>query len=806
MKKKPNFLKNIFPAELKEISRRRKQSGLPDNKIDKAPAPSSELGLIGLALSGGGIRSATFSLGIIQGFLKKKVFRFVDYLSTVSGGGYLGSCISSLLNTRGEVDTLFKDTADADVIKHLRNSSNYLAPPGLLNKLRLPLVIIRGIFLVSFLIMPVIIAAVIGTEILNEILYPYIPDNANFHVYLLGLAAILSVLFILYPFAMKAFGDRWKKRNQFELIMTGCFGLMIFLLVLFPMLKIIGDTVNYSIADLLDKLGKLFENPHVKWGIIGFLIVIALLLFTKLKIMLIRMIVGFLGPAIAIAIYIFLCIFFIESPFIDSDYEKYLPEKTGQQITLKKTEELNETPAYKSFIKMLKNQKLIDKAPDEIQIEKANAGKWVVCIEEDKEVNRFDILKKSGYLFIPVCSITKGHASWTLYLIGMAIFIFNFLFIDANMISLNGFYRDRLSKAYLFQNDNNKKNDNDNDDIVSNDGQKISKLNDENSIAPYHLINTALNVPKSSDRDLRGRDTDFFTFSKHYSGSEITGYCKTEDMEKKDPHVNLGTAMAISGAAAAPEMGTMGMSQFTFIMTLLNIRLNYWVPNPSYIVRGKFMHRFTGPGYLLKEAIRDLSEKSKKVYLSDGGHIENSAIYQLLKRRCGLIIAVDVEGDPNMRFKGLSTLMRYAKIDMGIDIDIDLKKIYKNEEGLSKEHWTVGKITYPNKTGDREDSETGYLLYIKSSLKGDENEYIKAYRREHPIFPHQSTADQFFTETQFEVYRALGEKIADGILNDLEKDKLESVNSPEDFIVCIEENYRRKRNEDNSRQRRTGKG
>ena len=51
-------------------------------------------------------------------------------------------------------------------------------------------------------------------------------------------------------------------------------------------------------------------------------------------------------------------------------------------------------------------------------------------------------------------------------------------------------------------------------------------------------------------------------------------------------------------------------------------------------------------------------------------------------------------------------------------------------------------------------------MYIKSSLTGDETEYIRAYRRQNQTFPHQTTADQFFDETQFECYRALGEHIA----------------------------------------------
>ena len=93
---KEPFLQDVFPAELEEINKRRQELHLPHVPSDCAP--STKLGLVGLALSGGGIRSATFHLGVIQALAKHGLLKTVDYLSTVSGGGYIGSCLSSLLN------------------------------------------------------------------------------------------------------------------------------------------------------------------------------------------------------------------------------------------------------------------------------------------------------------------------------------------------------------------------------------------------------------------------------------------------------------------------------------------------------------------------------------------------------------------------------------------------------------------------------------------------------------------------------------------------------------------------------------
>lgn len=140
---------------------------------------------------------------------------------------------------------------------------------------------------------------------------------------------------------------------------------------------------------------------------------------------------------------------------------------------------------------------------------------------------------------------------------------------------------------------------------------------------------------------------------------------------------------------------------------------------------------------------------SRFVNVSDGGHIENLGVYSLLERRCALIIAVDGEADPHMAFPSLIRLLRYARIDLGITIDIDVARIRALAEGYHGAHWTVGRIDYG-------DGETGVLCYLKLSLTGDERLDVLAYQAGSPAFPHESTAEQFFSEEQFEAYRALG--------------------------------------------------
>ena len=536
----------------------------------------------------------------------------------------------------------------------------------------------------------------------------------------------------------------------------------------------------------------------------------------------------------------------------------------------------------------------------------------------------------------------------------VVIWIFCRLTVDVNLTSIHGLYRDRLASAYLVGVDS--KGDVDIEEDI--DLQEIGRY-EAGSTAPYHLINVALNLQGSKDIAIRERNSDFFIFSKRFIGSERTGYCRSENMEQVYPQIDLGTAMAISAAAASPNMGRGTNPLMVAFMTLLNVRLGFWIPNPgrleNYLLdkkyvpaepkqldfandvfpneleeikrrreqaylpdemppiddkkenepttghklvgigfsgggirsatfnlgiaqalhkRGIFDHidymstvsgggylgssisalmryktnpfsetagtvsvetaspdgklvRITGtksedtheyryseyaeldesivtgakvkagqrllkretgprrvslmeslkwrvrPGALWREMMSMLDETHKWVNLSDGGHIENLAGIELLRRRCKYIIIGDGEADPNLHFNGLATLIRYARIDLGVDVDIDPDGIRVDkseaavEKGIdnrSREHWAVGEITYPPDKARGYEKETGYLLYLKSSFSGDEGEVIKEYRHRHPDFPHQSTADQFFDENQFEAYRALGQHIGEQAL------------------------------------------
>ena len=78
----------VFAAEYDDLYERCPAIRAKDQGREQ---PSVENGLVGVALSGGGIRSATFCLGALQAMNTANTLRNVNYLSTVSGGGYIGT-------------------------------------------------------------------------------------------------------------------------------------------------------------------------------------------------------------------------------------------------------------------------------------------------------------------------------------------------------------------------------------------------------------------------------------------------------------------------------------------------------------------------------------------------------------------------------------------------------------------------------------------------------------------------------------------------------------------------------------------
>jgi len=128
-----------------------------------------------LCLSGGGIRSATFALGVLQGLAREKLLESFHYLSTVSGGGYIGSWLSAWRARGGSaaaIDGLAAQGSEPAAVGRLRAYSNYLAPRrGLSTDLLAVLgLVARNLLLHWLILLPALAAALLAPRLYLELL------------------------------------------------------------------------------------------------------------------------------------------------------------------------------------------------------------------------------------------------------------------------------------------------------------------------------------------------------------------------------------------------------------------------------------------------------------------------------------------------------------------------------------------------------------------------------------------------------------------------------------------------------------
>ena len=159
--------------------------------------------------------------------------------------------------------------------------------------------------------------------------------------------------------------------------------------------------------------------------------------------------------------------------------------------------------------------------------------------------------------------------------------------------------------------------------------------------------------------------------------------------------------------------------------------------------------------YLGAELFGGASDKSSFVMVSDGGHFENLAAYELIRRRCRVIVISDGECDDLVHIRwpwyadsGVRSGFQRARSPSTWTIS------GRGTGGpeWSKRRFAVGDITY-------EDGSTGTLIYLKASMTGRGRHVCPPYKSSSPAFPHESTSDQFYGEDQFESYRHLGRDI-----------------------------------------------
>ena len=630
---------DINAAEAAAVSSRREKYGL-----DIQPKNA-----VGLGLSGGGIRSATFCLGAIQILADRGLLKDVDFLSTVSGGGYTGTFLTRTLGRgKPQTDVAGPHGPDPDPIRYVRQHAKYLSAHDLKRRWGMVMTIFAGMILNWTAPLLIIVLASLAAVLIPT-------QDIPWAAVLTASSAVTVVCLAVYASGMRSAPPRGGGLLGLSAALT------LFLTALWLLTRVYAYVHAWDFpwrtAGVLAavvtafpsivRLIPILEKPKVRNLVLKAVLILA----------------GFVVPIGAIA----LCFWFYD---------------TGSRP-----------------------------------------------------------LASTGVL--------SGVPGWVLLVVLAAVFAFVALFLlDINLTAPHRLYRDLLARTFVYDTE-------DETDLAP-----LAEINPDGR-APYHLINATVNLPSSTSVKLRERKSDFFLFSKHWCGAPSIGYRQTAEWRANGAPVDLATAMAVSGAAVSSYMGLGSMPTLSALLTFLNVRLGYWIRRPDKPTP------FKSPGFLclLREMTgAAMSEKEAWINLSDGGHIENMGVYELLRRRCKFIISIDGEADPQSTFHGHLTLVRHAQIDFGIRIEPNLTDLRMDlTSKYSESHAMMWRVYYPAAGG--RPWGRGLLLYLKLSVTGDELEMIRRYRILHPDFPHQTTLDQFFDEEQFEAYRQLGVHVAEGLFS-----------------------------------------
>ena len=366
--------------------------------------------------------------------------------------------------------------------------------------------------------------------------------------------------------------------------------------------------------------------------------------------------------------------------------------------------------------------------------------------------------------------------------------------VDVNEFSMNAFYRNRLVRCYLGASHAARQpepttNFDPRDDIrldeILDDAKDVQRAapagaGDPPTSSPprrrplYPLIGTALNLTATRQLDWQDRKAASFCLTPRYCGyvppSSRKGAAPIGDLpplsrksaapaESGDKRetlaqvLSLGSAVAISGAAVSPNMGYHSSPAVTFLLTVFDARLGWWLPNPHHESRPKADKTPSSLVRMVYEMLGLTRDDDSFVYLSDGGHFENLGLYELVRRRCRFIVCVDAGADRARSFADLGNAVQKCRVDFGANIAIDVSALRPGPDGRSERGCAVGSIEYTN-------GQIGTLLYLKPTLTGAEPADVAHYASAHRSFPHESTGDQYFDEKQFESYRRLGEHVA----------------------------------------------
>ena len=655
--------------------------------------------VIGLALSGGGIRSASFALGVLQALAGGGVLQEIDYLSTVSGGGYIGSSLTWFnFLARGtpatfpfghkgqvlrDVGTRGAAPPPPDNTAFVRQHGEYLTPSRAISLASMVALILRVAFVTFSVYFALLLAAVL-------LVMRYYREKSSFlpAVWLFALCGLLALFYSLLtgPLPKLRPDNRFLYRGRIrgQRLIGWCFVLALAALA----------------AGTLPHLGGWLDSLW-RW-VLG---------------------LGFSATGVA-----------------GTAWEFVKQRKPHLQAA---------SPKLNAVITSVAGAALI-------------YGVLVLAYWTATQLH--------------VVSGTPSHPlyhcfwRWTGGLIAGGLIAG--ALINSNLFGLHRMYRDRLMETFLP--DRRAVQDRRWMPAFQADGTFLQDVCTTEDPGPYHLLNANVILTDSEYAYYRGRGGDNFILSSRYCGSEATGWRPTEQF--CGGAMSLATAMAISGAAVNPNAGCGGQGATrnplaSFMLSLFGIRLGYWVPNPNPTRPLGRLFRWLWPN-LLRPGLRQglfgvgLDLRASFVQLSDGGHFDNTGIYELIRRRVDCIVLSLASADEKYGFDDLADVIERVRVDFGVFIDVaeNFKQSMPDSAiaaigiatglRMCAQGYCVGDIRYPQ-VGNAP-AKTGTLIVLKAALTADLPVDVLRYAVGHEDFPNESTVDQFFDERQFEAYRETG--------------------------------------------------
>jgi len=399
-----------------------------------------------------------------------------------------------------------------------------------------------------------------------------------------------------------------------------------------------------------------------------------------------------------------------------------------------------------------------------------------------------------------------------------------------NLSSLQALYSARLTRAYLGASNGYRfkwsgllKERVDKlsvSDALPGDDLSLEDYYGDQSLAPLHLINVTVNLTVDPTGQLVQRDRKGLplciapstyrprmdigaelakavsSYKFILDGTPRTRAKKQVKSSEADQALTVGHWIATSGAAFSTGLGRTTSLGTSLLCGLANVRLGTWWP-ANFIEENAgpeqklnrldpFLVRcLPTPCYLFNElTARFYGHHRDYLYLSDGGHFENTGAYELLRRerRLDLIVLCDCGADPDYQFEDIANLIRLARLDLKLEIEADddfqRDKRFQSLEnvfGCYEDFLTGGKKGNEIKPGSLVDDQCALLfnvydrdidseprrlicvlLVIKPNMIRRINDDVRFYSITHPTFPNEPTINQFFNESQFESYRQLG--------------------------------------------------